>query len=101
MRMLLTADIPHEPFNSLVRAGTAGQILGQILESLKPEAAYFTEQDGRRGAILVIEVKNASDVPRFAEPFFLKFNADCRFRIVMSPDDLARAGLDALGKQWA
>ena len=101
MRMLLTADIPHEPFNSLVRAGTAGQILVQILDSLKPEAVYFTEQDGRRCAILVIEMKNASEVPRFAEPFFLKFNADCRFRIVMSPDDLSRAGLDGLGKQWA
>jgi hypothetical protein len=101
MRMLLTADIPHEPFNSLVRAGTAGQILTQILDTLKPEAVYFTEQDGHRCAVLVIEMKNASEVPRFAEPFFLKFNADCRFRIVMSADDLARASLDALGKQWA
>ena len=27
-------------------------------------------------------------------------NADCCFRIVMSPHDLARAGLHALGKQW-
>jgi hypothetical protein len=101
MKMLLTVDIPHEPFNSLVRAGTAGDILTKILEQLEPEAVYFTEQDGRRGAVLVIEVTAPSDVPRFAEPFFLKFNADCRFRIVMSPDDLARAGLDALGKRWA
>lgn len=101
MKMLLTADMPHEPFNTLVRNGTAGQVLGQILESLKPQAAYFTEEHGRRCAILVVEVSGPSDVPRFAEPFFLKFNADCRFRIVMSPDDLARAGLEALGKQWA
>jgi hypothetical protein len=101
MKMLLTADIPHEPFNSLVRAGTAGETLAKILASLKPEAVYFTEEHGRRCAIMVIEMTNASEVPRFAEPFFLKFNADCRFRIVMSPDDLSRAGLDALGKQWA
>ena len=101
MKMLLTADIPHEPFNSLVRAGTAGETLAKILASLKPEAVYFTEEHGRRSAIMVIEMTNASEVPRFAEPFFLKFNADCRFRIVMSPDDLSRAGLDALGKQWA
>lgn len=101
MKMLLSAEIPHEPFNSLVRAGTAGETLAKILESLKPEAVYFTEEHGRRCAIMVIEMKDASEVPRFAEPLFLKFNADCRFRIVMSPDDLARAGLDALGKQWA
>jgi hypothetical protein len=99
--MLLHVDIPHEPFNSLVRAGTAGDTLTRILDSLKPEAAYFTEQDGRRGAFLVIDVASPSDVPRFAEPFFLKFNADCRFRIVMSPQELAKAGLEDLGKRWA
>jgi len=49
---------------------------------------------------MLMDVKEASDVPRFAEPFFRKFNADCRARIAMSPEDLARAGLEALGKQW-
>ena len=101
MKMLLNVDIPHEPFNSLVRAGTAGDTIGKIGDSLKPQAVYFTEQHGRRSAVLLIEVDSASDVPRFAEPFFLKFNADCRFRIVMSPDDLGKAGLGELGKRWA
>ena len=99
--MLLNVDIPHEPFNSLVRAGTVGDTIGKILDTLKPEAVYFTEQDGRRGAVLVVEVASPSDVPRFAEPFFLKFSADCRFRIVMTPDELGKAGLDELGKRWA
>lgn len=101
MKMLLHVDIPHEPFNSLVRAGTAGDTLAKILDNLKPQAAYFTEQHGRRGAVLLIEVDSPSDVPRFVEPFFLKFNADCRVRIVMSPDDLGKAGLGELGKRWA
>ena len=101
MRMLLTVTIPHEPFNTLVREKKAGTILQRILEEIKPEAAYFTEQDGTRGAVFVIEVAEPSRVPSFAEPFFLNFNADCRFRLVMSPEDLARAGLDALGEQWA
>ena len=48
MKMLLTVAIPHEPFNSLVRKGKAGEVLAHILESIKPEAAYFTEQDGTR-----------------------------------------------------
>jgi hypothetical protein len=101
MKMLLHVDIPHEPFNSLVRAGNAGDTLSKILDSLKPQAVYFSEQDGRRGAVLLIELDSPSDIPRFAEPFFLKFNADCRFRVVMSPDDLAKAGLGELGKRWA
>jgi hypothetical protein len=101
MKMLLTATMPHEPFNSLVRDGTAGKILGQILESMKPEAAYFTEQHGMRCAIFVVNVNNGSDVPKFAEPFFLKFEADCEFRILMSPEDLQKTGLEQLGKTWA
>ena len=28
MKMLLTVAIPHEPFNSLVRSGKAGEIIG-------------------------------------------------------------------------
>lgn len=101
MKMLLTVEIPHEPFNSLVRSGKAGETIDRILETIKPEMAYFTEQDGTRGAIFVIEVQNPSDVPHFAEPFFLNFQANCKFRILMSPDDLQKAGLGELGKKWA
>jgi len=101
MRMLLNVQIPHEPFNTLVREGKAGAIIGRILEEIKPEAVYFTEQDGRRGAILIVDVPEPSRVPSLGEPFFLNFNADCRFRIVMSPEDLRRAGLEELGKKWA
>jgi hypothetical protein len=99
--MLLTVEFPHEPFNSLVRSGKAGQVLDRILDAIKPEAAYFTEQDGMRGGIFVIDVKNPSDVPAFAEPFFLNFHANCKFRIVMGPEDLKKAGLEELGKKWS
>jgi hypothetical protein len=100
MKMLLTVEIPHEPFNSLVRDGKAGEIIGHILETIKPDAVYFTEQDGMRCGIFLVDVQDSSDVPALAEPFFLKFEANCKFRIVMSPDDLKRAGLEALGKKW-
>jgi hypothetical protein len=49
MKMLLTVTIPHEPFNTLVRQKKAGEVIGRILEEIKPEAAYFTEFDGTRG----------------------------------------------------
>jgi hypothetical protein len=100
MKMLLTVEFPLEPFNSLVRSGKAGEIIGRILEAIKPESAYFTEHDGKRGGIFVINVNNSSDVPFFAEPFFLNFQASCKFRILMSPEDLQKAGLEELGKKW-
>ena len=100
MKMLVHAKIPHEPFNTAVRNGTVGKILSQILDEIKPEAVYFTEYDGRRGAIMIVDVADPSKVPALSEPWFLCFNADVEFHIVMSPDDLRRAGLDAIGKKW-
>ncbi|MBK5548864.1 MULTISPECIES: panthothenate synthetase [unclassified Pseudomonas] len=100
MKMLLTVEFPHEPFNTLVRAGKVGEIIGRVLDSIKPETAYFTEQDGMRGGIFLIDMQDASEIPRFAEPFFLNFQASCKFRIAMSPQDLQKAGLEALGKTW-
>jgi hypothetical protein len=99
--MLLTVEFPLEPFNSLVRSGKVGEVIGRILASIKPETAYFTEQDGKRGGIFVIDVKKPSDVPFFAEPFFLNFEATCKFRILMSPEDLQKAGLEGIGKKWS
>jgi hypothetical protein len=101
MKMLLTVEMPHEPFNTLTKEGKAGQVLGRIMEEIRPESIYFTEHEGARGCVAVVEVENASDIPKFAEPFFLNFNADCKFRVAMSLEDLRKAGLEELGKKWA
>jgi hypothetical protein len=100
MRMLLNVNLPHEPFNTAVRKGTVGETIDKILKAIKPEAVYFTEQNGHRGAILIVNVESPSQVPALAEPWFLNFQADCQFRIVMTPEDLQRAGLPELGKKW-
>ncbi len=101
MRMLMHVYLPLEPFNTAVRDGSAGQKIQRILEAIKPEAVYFTEQDGHRGGTLVVNVNDASEVPKLAEPWFLTFEAEVEFRIVMTPEDLARSNLEALGKQWS
>ena len=101
MRMLMHVKIPHDSFNAAVRDGSVGKKMKTILDDLKPEAVYFTEYDGQRSAILIIEVSEPSRIPFFAEPWFLQFKADCHFHVVMTPDDLAKSGLEALGKKWA
>ena len=68
MRMLMNVTIPHEPFNAAVRDGTAGAKINKILEHLTPEAVYFTEQNGKRGAILIVNLPNDAKVPALAEP---------------------------------
>ena len=101
MKMLMQVRIPHKEFNAAVRDGTAGEKLNRILEETKPQAVYFTEFNGQRGAIMIVDLDDPSKIPAFAEPWFLTFNADVEFHAVMSPDDLKRAGLDALGKKWS
>ena len=100
MRMLVHVKLPHEPFNALVRKGAVADTMQRLLGEMKPEAAYFTEYGGKRGAILVVDVADPSQIPSMAEPWFLLFNADVEFHAVMTPDDLGRAGVDALGKKW-
>ena len=100
MRALIHVTFPNEPFNSAVRKGTAGDILKRILDEIKPETAYFTENNGQRGAVLVVNVADPSKVPAIAEPFFLSFNAQVEFHVAMSPEELGRAGLESMGKKW-
>ncbi len=92
MRMIMNVTIPAEPFNSMVRKGTAGKTIQRIIETIKPEVVYCTEQEGNRGLFLVVDVKESS--------FFLSFNATCQFRIAMSPEDLAKSGIDKMGSSW-
>ncbi|MGO9339671.1 MAG: panthothenate synthetase [Terracidiphilus sp.] len=101
MRMIMLVQFPVEPFNTLVRNGGIGKKMHQILEAIKPESAYFTERDGHRSAILVVNVKNETDVAVLAEPWFLVFNANVEYRVAMTAEDLGRANLGELGKTWA
>jgi hypothetical protein len=100
MRVILHVTMPLEPFNSYVRDGSAGKKIQKILEEIKPEAAYFTETDGHRGGFIVVDLADASKIPSLAEPFFLTFNATVRIHPVMTPEDLGKSGIDAIGKKW-
>ena len=101
MRMMMHVSIPVEPFNAAVRDGSAGAKMKKILDQLKPEAAYFmADRNGRRCAVLIVDLPDPSKIPALAEPWFLTFNAALEFYPVMVPEDLAAAGLEGLGKAW-
>ncbi len=101
MKAFLIAKMPHEKFNAAVRDGSAGPKLNRILEETKPQSVHFMEMDGHRTAVMLIEIEDASKIPFYSEPWFLTFDADVEFHPTMTPDDLKRAGLEALGKKWA
>jgi len=100
MRVLMTAKMQTAEFNAAVKSGNASKIMNRILEDCGPEAVYFTEEGGVRTAILVVNINDASQIPRLAEPWFLSFNATVEFKIAMTPEDLRKSGLDDLGRKW-
>ena len=95
MRMMLKVSIPVEPGNTAVKDGSLRKVIGESLERLKPEAAYFLPEDGRRTAIMVFDLADQSEIPSIAEPFFLAFNAAVSITPVMNADDL-KLGLEKL-----
>jgi hypothetical protein len=101
MRVLMKVTMAHEEFNVATRNGTVGKKIQRILEEQKPEAAYFTEFNGKRTGLLIVDLPEASKIPALAEPWFLTFKADVEIHPVMTPEDVAKAGLEALGKKWA
>jgi hypothetical protein len=92
MRFMLKANIPVESGNAAARAGKLGTTIQTILADQKPEAVYFTDNNGQRTAFLILDLQDASQIPAIAEPWMLAFNASIELHPVMVPDDLAKAG---------
>jgi hypothetical protein len=94
MKFIVEVNFPLEPFNTYVREGTAGQKIGETLAAVKPEVVYFTDNGVGRGAVMVIEIERASQVPHVTEPLMLTFDASVHYRVAMLPEELQAAGLE-------
>lgn len=97
MRTLVKVTIPNAQGNAAIKNGTLPQAIGRALDTLKPEAAYFITEDGKRTMLMVIDMENSSDTPKVAEPFFMAFDADVSFTPAMNAADL-KVGLSQLPK---
>jgi hypothetical protein len=79
-----------------VRDGTIGKLMQNTVERWKPEAMYFTANDGKRCAYIIFDMADSADMPPFAEPFFSELAADVEISPVMNTEDLQK-GLSRLG----
>ncbi|MFF6874757.1 MULTISPECIES: hypothetical protein [Streptomyces] len=97
MRVLLKASMDTEKANEAIRNGTLGKLIQESLEQIKPEAAYFTSEHGKRTAFLFFDMQDSSQMPVLSEPFFLQLNAEVTYTPVMNVDDVQK-GLSQLGR---
>ncbi|WP_370415730.1 hypothetical protein [Streptomyces fradiae] len=95
MRMLLKVQMDTEASNEAIKQGTLQKTMEAALEKLRPEAAYFTVEDGCRTGYLFFDLADPSELPAVSEPFFMGLNAKIHYSPVMNPDDL-RKGLSAI-----
>ena len=103
MRVLLKVSIPVAEGNAAMCEGTLGSTISSILNDLKPEAAYFAEEKGARTAFVFVDLKDTSQIPAMAEPWFLAFNALVEIRPAMNLEDLKNAtpGIENAVRKYA
>jgi hypothetical protein len=99
---MLKVNMCRETANELARRGGLGTTIRSILDDLKPEAAYFTDDNGERTGLIVFDMTEPSQIPAIAEPWFLMLNAKVSFRPAMNADDLAKAipGIERVVKKF-
>jgi hypothetical protein len=98
MRMMLHVVMPIETANAAIRSGEFGPFVQKVLADLKPEAAYFTETDGNRSGYIFFDMKDSSELPAIAEPWFLALNATLTVKPAMSAQDLGSSSGAAIEK---
>ena len=92
MKYIMKIRMSIEKGNEALRDPQFGHKMNELLTEIKAEAAYFTTICGQRGAYIILNLNDPSEIPAISEPFFLWLNADIDFLPVMKPEDLAKAG---------
>ena len=102
MKYIMKLRMNLEKGNEEISDPQFGHKMNELLTEIKAEAAYFTTICGQRGAFIVVNLNDASEIPAIAEPFFLWLKADIDFYPVMKPEDLAKAGtsIGAAVQKW-
>lgn len=91
---MMKVELPVEIANEMAADGSLGNTIGQILEQLEPEAAYFTTANGERAGFIFFNIEDASEIPRVAEPWFHAFEANVDIIPAMIHADLEKAEPD-------
>lgn len=98
MRVLMKAQLG--PAMTAGPDSGPGPALGQMMERLQPEAAYFYPENGNRSALLVFDLHDPSEMPSIAEPFYRAGAISVDWAPAMTFEEL-QAGLARMGQAGA
>ena len=90
MRVLARITNPTERGNIAISDGTNARLIQEMMQRWNPEAVYFTTINGRRGAFVVFDLPDASDIPAFCEPLYQGLHAEIEITPVMTVEDLQK-----------
>jgi hypothetical protein len=91
MRVLVRAMIPTTPGNKMVNDPNFLKNLEDYLQKFNCEAAYFTEVNGNRTMVFVMDLPSPDMIPAIAEPLFQGYEANVEIHPAMNLDDLKKA----------
>jgi hypothetical protein len=94
MRFIIECWIPAENGNCSLLDGTMPVKIKKYLDTVKPEAVYFTIKDGQRTMIAVINIPSEDKMVAMMEPLWLDWGASVTCTLAMSLEDLEKAGRD-------
>jgi hypothetical protein len=90
MRMMMKVSVPVETGNKTIENETLPKTMMNFVEKMKPEAAYFVAENGKRTGIFVFDLADPSLIPSAAEPFFMKLNAHIELTPAMNVEDMKK-----------
>jgi len=94
MRMMLLVRIDTAKANEAIRSGQLPKTINGFVERARPEASYFTVDNGQRTAFFFFDMKESSEMPVLGEDLFMSLGAELNLTPVMNADEL-RKGLGA------
>ncbi len=91
MKYLVKVTLPSEASAS-IRDGSIMEKMQRIFNEMKPEAAYFVTENGRRTQYIVVNADDVKSLPSMAEPWWLLFNADVDILPAFTLQDMESMG---------
>jgi hypothetical protein len=91
MRVLVRAIIPVTTGNKMVKDPNFLRNIEDYIKKFNCEASYFTEVNGNRTMVFVLDLPSPDTISAIAEPLFQGYDANVEIHPAMNLDDLKKA----------